>query len=395
MFAELMQILKTGHYDIKNAGDEDNTAPKPDPTPTVTLNGLDEVKTYCACTDSIALLRHVLGLERLEGAPELLDHAIINVMDTETYSQDSTKLTEIGLVALSVRTLKDINAVSIYARAEAILKKARYYHYRLIPNAHLVNRRYCPGDPTKNRFGKTSFVTVNQTKAALRSAFQWKASSSQPKLGACPVIFVGHALRNDTQQLSKTLGFDTSLFESVVKQVDTQELARAVNIPSPGRNIALKNLCAYHDFNAEYPHTATNDAAYAFFCMVFMAMHQEMGALNVSDNRDPSLDEMDEGNLEPPSNIKVEPAIIEAQIKTDRSLIEEVIDRIAEYSVTNADTSNFGVELFCERCETEGQHVRRQCRQSVKCTLCYAAGRKGALTHKASRCIIGTGLKMG
>lgn len=59
----------------------------------------------------------------------------------------------------------------------------------------------------------------------LENTFRWPVDSRSPQLGNCPVVLIGHALKNDFSALSRALGVHTAVFENVVSTIDTQEFA--------------------------------------------------------------------------------------------------------------------------------------------------------------------------
>ncbi|KAF2742745.1 hypothetical protein M011DRAFT_376559, partial [Sporormia fimetaria CBS 119925] len=202
-------------------------------------------------------------------APALLNHAIVNCIDVEKWERDRTgkKLTEIGLSTFAV---SDMHAVKNNGpRGENLLKRMWFYHYRIIPYAHLINGRFCEGNPTKNHFGTTCFIDLDEAKRMLESAFKWptKGGTAEP---FSPVIFLGHALRGDIKMLRDAYNLPKSTFDMVVKTIDTQDMAPAVGLWHGKNKISLLNLCAYNDFDFADPHTAGNDAAYTMISAVFM-----------------------------------------------------------------------------------------------------------------------------
>jgi hypothetical protein len=72
-----------------------------------------------------------------------------------------------------------------------------------------------------NRFGQTRFVDSNQARRMLDSIFCWPIDESNPALGNCPVVIMGHSLKDDFAMLARTLGIRAETFDTVVKTVDT------------------------------------------------------------------------------------------------------------------------------------------------------------------------------
>ncbi|KAF2279713.1 uncharacterized protein EI97DRAFT_482416 [Westerdykella ornata] len=225
---------------------------------------------------SLAVMRHLLGVESIPDAPTLLEHAMILCIDCEAYEFNHNKVTEVGLAMVSSSDFRAVQPELQGPFAENLLKKIFFYHFRVIENAHLINRRFCPGNPTKNRFGQTRFLTLSQIQDALTSAFNWDIDPEDPGVGRCPIVLIGHALQNDTNMLG-SIGIDASILDMVVKTVDTQVLAGEVGLPSyRGHWIGLRNLCHIHGFSPLDSHTAGNDAAYTILNAVFLAMRNEL-----------------------------------------------------------------------------------------------------------------------
>lgn len=208
------------------------------------------------------------------------------------------------------------------------------------------------GEPTTNRFGQTRFVDTNEGEEALTRIFNWPQDFNNPALGHCPVIFLGHSLDNHIRILRRSLNFNASGFNTVVKTIDTQRLARALHIPSSNK-ISLGSLCEYNGFEFANPHTACNDAAYTLINAVIMALGDESPGTQKS--------------------------------------VQEVVDSISHYSRTQLNAT-LGVPLFCVRCEGY-DHIHNNpdcCTVSIPhCERCHAVGRSGrrlAKSHMTHRC---------
>lgn len=310
---------------------------------------LTQLRDFLQSKTAATILRHCLGIELMNDVPPLMDKAIVNCIDCESYEFNHDKLTEIGLSAFSI---SDMRGVPAGAYGENFLKLVYYYHHRLISNAHLINTHFCPGDPTKNRFGLSRFVTVAEAKKAMIEGFNWPINPNNPELGNCPVIFLGHALRNDERMLKDALGIEGTIFGAVVKTIDTQHMAVDAGLERYGRQISLANLCYAHGFNFRHSHTAGNDAAYTLFNAVFMATKA-----NFFDN-----------NYE------------NAVTKT----VEDVIKEVEQHSQSGYDT--IGLGMYCERCGRRN-HLRKNCRARVQCRSCKVEGRiKASYSHMTENC---------
>ncbi|KAF2279712.1 uncharacterized protein EI97DRAFT_370871 [Westerdykella ornata] len=322
---------------------------------------MEHLKEFLQSQSSASVLAHALGIRIIPHAPSLLSNAIINVVDCESWERDGNKLTEIGLSTFSVH---DMHAVpSPGDHGINLLKNVYFYHHRLTTTALLINGRWVAGNPTKNRFGNTRFVTPAEAKAALREAFNWplKPAKGKGEPEYCPVIFMGHAIHNDLSMLSRALDFDVSLFGTAVMTIDTQELAPSLGVyTGPGHLISLRRLCESHGFEYRDTHTAGNDAAYTLFGAVFMVLNHF--GIAGEGGLDAATDEGSSPTLTP----------------------QQVVDTIEALSRDQVD--NWGVATFCERCDRYN-HLRRDCRARVNCQVCLQANRKGAArSHMTSRC---------
>ncbi|KAF1998494.1 hypothetical protein P154DRAFT_416198, partial [Amniculicola lignicola CBS 123094] len=285
---------------------------------------------FLADKSETAIIRHLLG-HRIPGAPALLDSAIINCIDCESWevSIAGRFLTEVGLVTFDSRDLQGLSSPGAYA--ENIFKQAYFYHCRLTKNAHMQNLRYCRGDPERNRFGCTRFVSEQELSQVLNSAFSWPIDVHKPKLGFCPVIFLGHAIHNDLRMLHESVDLSNEAMENVVATIDTQHLARAAGLD---QQISLLNLVTCHEFAFRDAHTACNDAAYTLFCGIMTALARELAPLN---NGSPNT-------------------------------AQDVVDTMEAYSKVNSRPT-FGRRDYCTKCNSLA-HQRRYCRVRVECSKC-------------------------
>jgi hypothetical protein len=320
-------------------------------TPISSPTAIKQLKDFLALHSDISILRHVLGVETIVNAPELLKHIIINCVDCESFEHDHSKLTEIGLAVITANDISRVKTRGPYAKN--VLKEAYVYHYRLIANAHYTNQTWVKGDPATFLFGKTRFVKTREARAALTEAFNWPIDPKRPQLGHCPVIFLGHALHNDLTMLSTSLGFNSSVFGTVVATMDTQLLARAVRLPSVGHLIGLGPLCTTHGFAFAKSHTAGNDAAYTLFAALYMAMRPEY----------------------------FEGGRVDKAGKTP----QQVINDLEQWGKKRA-VDSYGVEIYCERCGRYN-HLKAACRARVSCKHCLQANRStAARTHATGNC---------
>ncbi|KNG48300.1 hypothetical protein TW65_05209 [Stemphylium lycopersici] len=301
---------------------------------------------FCGMSDS-AILRYGLGLPNAS-APALAENTVVIVMDCEKHEHEPRVLTEYGLHTFTRKEMAPIFQ-NPGAHGEEILRNIYYYHIRLLENAHYTNRKFCPGNPEKNHFGSTRFATKQQAKDFLTNAIAWPVEEGAPESGdKCPVIFLGHAVKNELQMLQDDLGVDPSVLSNVVAIIDTQTIAAEQGYRGRGDKIGLGPLMEQCGVEFKDGHTASNDAAYT----VIGALHMVM------------KDRLPLGN--------------------ERSL-QDVVDDLGSYSAGVAP--DVGVKKYCTRCASF-QHNRPQCRGKIeRCEKCLKAGHeKAAYTHVTKLC---------
>lgn len=230
----------------------------------------------------LEILRHFLGYP-IEGAPKTINEILLIGLDTEWWEKDPKPTTEFGVGEFRTESL--IGLVP-GVHAENILTDIRVAHARIIPHAHLMNKYPGAGNPEAFHFGSTVFVNPEEARVALTNILA-RPSSESPNM-IRPVIFIGHAISSDFEQMVKTFGIDLLELGSIVKVIDTQDLAKQANIKgSKGPNISLKDLLAH--FNITGPnlnlHTAGNDIAYTMMLAILIALKKELyGDLTSSGN---------------------------------------------------------------------------------------------------------------
>ncbi|KAI4628008.1 hypothetical protein J4E80_002144 [Alternaria sp. BMP 0032] len=304
---------------------------------------------------SRAVLSHCLGLSSLDGVPPSAKNMIVVNFDTENWECKQSALTEIGASTFDSRDMRALAGPGMHG--EDLLKQVYFYHARILENAHLLNLKWCPGDPEANRFGNTRFLTKSEAKEMLTAMFQWPVDDTDASKGFCPVVVMGHALSGDMSMLNSTLGFNAMALGTVVKVIDTQYLAKECKYDSWGGNkIGLSTLVGMCGFSYRDAHTAGNDAAMTLIAAVQMVL---------------------------PSDFK--PA--------DGRHLQEVVDNIELLS--QQQQWGWGSDLFCLRCGKYG-HTKRNyqgkiCYAKVKCDHCASSQsdkRKQAKgTHMTERCI--------
>lgn len=259
-------------------------------------------------------------------------------MDTESFEYPPRAVTEIGLETFESQ---DMNAVTEPGpHAQNLFEKIWFFHYRIDRYAHLINKTFCPGDPTSNKFGQTRFITPAQAKARLEEAFGWKG---------LPVVLIGHALRNDKNALRTAFGFDDSKAANVIRTIDLQDVAQAHGWR---RQIGLKELTEHPTMGVKFKggHSAGNDGAYTLFNIIRIVLEPEL-----------------------------------SKISSTGKTAQQVVDYIAQYSAHQEEDMT-GVAKRCTRCNSTN-HLRGDCYAFVRCSICYAAGRgHHAKRHVDSRC---------
>lgn len=178
----------------------------------------------------------------------------------------------------------------------------------------------------------------------LEETFQWPVDKQNPELGFCPVVVLGHALHGDMAMLKSTLGFDAMALGTVVKIIDTQNLAKECEYaPSGnGNQIGLGNLVAKCSFEYRDPHTASNDAAMTLISAVQM--------------------------------------LLPSELKPDDGGLQKVVDNIEVDS--QWQEWDWGDDQWCLRCGQYG-HTRddyrgKRCFAKVKCSHCTASQLRNA-----------------
>ncbi|KAI4941356.1 hypothetical protein J4E91_010801 [Alternaria rosae] len=319
------------------------------------LSPTAQLKLALASKSSRAVLSHCLGLSTLEGMPAAANNMIVVNFDTENWVCNHNMLTEIGVSTFDSRDMRALPGPGMHG--EELLKQVYFYHARILENAHLLNLKWCPGDPEANRFGSTRFLTKSEAKDMLTAMFQWPVDEKDTSEGFCPVVVMGHALQGDMAMLNSTLGFNAMAPGTVVKVIDTQYLAKECGYDSWGGNkIGLSSLVGMCAFSYRDAHTASNDAAMTLIAAVQMVL---------------------------PSDFKPE----------DGGYLQEVVDTIELLS--QAQEWGWGSDLFCLRCgkygHTKENYCGKRCYAKVKCDHCASSPsdkRKQAKgTHMTERCI--------
>lgn len=285
-----------------------------------------------------SILKHCLGQHRIPFASsslvELLQDAVIVSLDAEWFEHDPEYVTELGVTILDPRKIKD------RSQPWEILKATTNHHVRVKANAHLINGEMCAGHPEDFQFGKTSFVDMNEAKETLASSFIHIDGLGRPR----PVIFLGHAVDNDTKTIEDRFGLDIDKLGVVVATVDTQSIAQETRLAATGRPIGLGSLLAKFDIVENYLHNAGNDIVCTMVAALLMLMQHHQPAS----------------------------AVAYAELKRHLQTHSRPVH---------------GTLLFCTRCDSDA-HVVTDCRVIVRCANCAAQASRSSLadSHKTDRC---------
>ncbi|KAF2242329.1 hypothetical protein BU26DRAFT_524476 [Trematosphaeria pertusa] len=325
-----------------------STSPTPPPQ---SLTELQLLSAFFYDKSQKDVLKHCLGLEPIPDAPALANSAIVVCFDTEGWTADPSKITEVGL---SVFDSRDLRPLDPGPHGENYLKQIWFYHIRIQPNAHLLNIRFCVGHPETNRFGQTRFLTPEEAQGCLKECFGWHVDPKKPELGYCPVVVVGHALGNDLRKLYMTLGFDPYALGNIVKVIDTQQLARQCGKWSHAFDqIGLERLVGRCGFAYRDAHTASNDAAMTIISAIQMVLPKNVG--------------VDSGKS-----------------------VQNVVDIVEKAS--KAHSWSWGSAKYCLRCGSRGHTQKnfkgKPCYVAVKCHHCVNAGRIAASNSHRTECCI-------
>ncbi|KAI4961288.1 hypothetical protein J4E86_000315 [Alternaria arbusti] len=196
-------------------------------------------------------------------------------MDCEMHEIEPRVLTEYGLNTFSRKEMAPVLR-SPGIHGENILRNIYYYHIRVRENAHLINWRFVRGNPERNHFGSTRFATKEDAKEFLVETLAWPIDDDNEDGPKCPVIFLGHSVKNDLQMLQQDLGIDPKFDSNVVAIIDTQKIANEQGIRGKGQQIGLPILIQHFGVEFRDGHTASNDAAYTIISAVQMVLKNSL-----------------------------------------------------------------------------------------------------------------------
>ncbi|KAF2713718.1 hypothetical protein K504DRAFT_462216 [Pleomassaria siparia CBS 279.74] len=284
------------------------------------------------------IVLHFFG-QPIPYAPQALEDALFIGLDVEWYESGSGDITEIGISILDARDLD--SKKSIWENIENL----QAVHARIKSNAHMLNTKKCPGRPDKFHFGETRFVSMEEAPEALKEAFSHRSERGSLR----PVIFVGHAVDNDIEQIKDNFGIDLKELGNIVTTIDSQVLAVEAKIEKEGVLISLKNLLKAHGIEEEFLHTGGNDIVYTMIAIVLTAsflVHRQSHASN----------------------------------QAGVARLKEILPQKPQPS--------WGIGTFCIRCDAT-THSVDDCREMMKCDKCAAnpEDSHGAHSHSTHKCL--------
>jgi hypothetical protein len=242
----------------------------------------------------LRVLRHCLGLDPITTKPcqnieiagwrtvadELLQQLIVVCIDTEHWTLNSDEMTEIGLAVLRTHDVLPIaRARNFGDHGFNLMEQAKFHFFRLREKAHLdtVNER--SRGPEGNSFGEVRFVTFAEARDILRDLMVKPIDNVNGLRGYNhPIIILGQSIGHDRQHFNgKDLGFDLDALGTVVRYIDTQQIAVDAKFwfSPKGNPIGLRDLVKKLEFEHTNSHTAANDAARTLVAGILMAIPRE------------------------------------------------------------------------------------------------------------------------
>jgi hypothetical protein len=319
-----------------------------------------ELQRYLLPKTQLSVLRFCLGLETFEDAPPLAKEIVVICFDTEGWTADSNKICEVGMNTFAVSAMQEIEDIGPHG--ENLMRRLFFYHIRVRENAHLINIGNCPGNPEANRYGQTRFCDLKDMRDVLDAFFGQETDMTNPGLGYRPLIILGHALGSDLIKLRTTMGWDPYVFGNIVKEVDTQQLARDCGLwCTKNDQIGLHKLTIICHVAYRDGHTANNDAAMTTFDAFQLAIY--------------GIDVIREDD----------------RVEAGKTL-QDVIDEVEKLSLE--DECDYGSEMCCLRCGSldhmENKGLRSRCRVKVECAHCIENPKTHgkAFSHMTERCIM-------
>jgi hypothetical protein len=223
----------------------------------------------------------------VDGLP-LVEHMIIICIDTESDTNNTDRLTEVGINTFK-RTDGQVVRSNPGPHGVKTMEQIQFLHFRIVEHAHLISNREGALGALGNRFGHTKFATFEETRTILHHLFNQPIQSDQPELKGCmrPVVLVGHALRHDIENGTKEgLDYDFAANSTIVARIDTQPLARDLKVWVPPAEFRTNDIglrVLIHEkagFLHLDDHTASNDAARTMLCAIWMVVPESFKGPN-------------------------------------------------------------------------------------------------------------------
>jgi len=186
---------------------------------------------------------------------------ILLAIDCEAHENPPHPITEIGLAIIDPTNLP---LTTPNPQAKSWHPHIRARHLRTAEYRHVINHRFCSGNPSDFRFGTSEFVPHRLLPEVLTSAFR----ELQPR----HVVLVGHDLPSDLAFLS-TLPFDPTPW--VAGMLDTQALFRAHTRDANANPTALGKVLGHFGLVGWGAHNAGNDAVYTLWALLAMGVAAE------------------------------------------------------------------------------------------------------------------------
>jgi hypothetical protein len=318
----------------------------------------------------------VMGLKNLPNLPpicqELARWTIMVCLDLEHWTDNTDHTTEVGMVLTSSSKSQAIIASGhLGDHGQNMLQESRYYFYRLEENSHMVSNISRKGGSS---FGQERYVAIQDMQTILRGVFNQRITGVAG-LENCnrPIILLGHAVSHDVKNLrEKTVAFDIDAQGTVVKTIDTQQMARDAAIwTHPTNNIGLRKLIKDLDFeHGDDAHSAGNDASRTHICAVQILLNYAKA---------------------PPRNLAMAKR---AKDNASKSM-QEIEKEVAEHSREEDNYHSLGGRPdYCRICGAT-THMADDCRVSnqQQCTYCETMANRARNTNDQTaynRCRINT-----
>jgi hypothetical protein len=319
---------------------------------------LDALKTRFEGVNDLAIFRHCLGIQRIARIPHvasgIANYTIVVCIDTEHWTLNSDEMTELGVGTIATQDVLSLSrSQNIGEHGENLMRQAQFYLFRLKEKVHLKTSNENSRGPLGNRFGQARFASFSEMRTILKNEFFVKPIVGEQSLVNYhhPIIVLGHALGHDTDHLNgKDLGFDVSTIGTIVRYIDTQEIAKQCGVwrNTPDK-IGLSKLVGKLGVQHTDPHTAANDVARTMISAILLTIP------------------------------------IAAMFNCARSPNEVALD-LETYTQTNF-VSVGGDVNYCGKCASTA-HIDEDClAKGLICTECVSRGLTArATTHIALHC---------